>query len=127
MTKLQKIKAEKHISYKDLAKRLKLRHWQSVQVIAARGIKSPATAIRYAAALGCKVEDLLEWDLRRKATKLRRMRAVSGITVEELGRRVGVEASSIYAIERYGLHGVRTAGRYAAALGCKVEDLLEIK
>lgn len=126
MTKLQKIKAEKHISCRELAKRLKLRHWQSVHAVTVRGIRSSAAAIRYAAALGCRPEDLLEWEP-DNTTKLRRMRTASGITVEELAKRLDMEASSVYAIERCGLHGVRAASRYAAALGCRTEDILEIQ
>lgn len=61
MTKLKTIRKNRCWKLRQVAELLKVTP-QTVQQMERHGIRKPSTAKRYAVALGCKPEDVLEFD-----------------------------------------------------------------
>lgn len=60
MTKLKKMRKESGLKLRQIAEIIKTTP-QTVQQMEKKGIQTPRTARRYAQALNCKPEDLIEW------------------------------------------------------------------
>ena len=59
-------------------------------------------------------------------TKLKKIRIQRGLKAIELAQRLNISRSSISAAEKKGLKNVKAAQRYAAALACRADELLEV-
>lgn len=58
-------------------------------------------------------------------TRLKKIRTQQGIRAAELAKKLRVTRSSICIAEKKGIRNVKTAQRYAKALGCSPAELLE--
>ncbi|GEM_PF-1387168 len=58
-------------------------------------------------------------------TKLFKVRERCNIRPSELARRLNITRASVCRAEKKGLHNVATAKKYALALCCKPEEILE--
>lgn len=54
------------------------------------------------------------------------MRIQRGLKAIELAQRLNISRSCVCAAEKKGLKNVKAAQRYAAALACRPEELLEV-
>lgn len=59
-------------------------------------------------------------------TKLKTMRRVKKIKQSHIAHSLGISKQAVYQQERLGIFSIRTAQRYAAALGCSPLDLLDM-
>ncbi len=59
-------------------------------------------------------------------TKLREMRIKKGIRSAELARRLSLARATVCIAEKKGLRNSAAARRYAAALGCLPEEVIEL-
>ncbi len=62
---------------------------------------------------------------KKPLTALRKMRMSRFITQTELAEKMGVLPGCVSTLERNGIKQIRTAERYAAALGCRPEELMD--
>ena len=58
--------------------------------------------------------------------KIKKMRIQRGLKAIELAQRLNISRSCVCAAEKKGLKNVKAAQRYAVALACRPEELLEV-
>ena len=63
---------------------------------------------------------------KKSMSKLKTMRLQLGMKLREVAEKTGEKLSAVHANERRGIQTVRLAKKYASALGCQPEDVLEV-
>lgn len=59
-------------------------------------------------------------------TRIKKMRIQRGLKATELAQKLNISRSSVCAAEKKGLKNVKAAQRYASALSCRPDELLEM-
>lgn len=59
-------------------------------------------------------------------TKLKKQRKRSGLTLREVGERIGVTPQTVHDLETKGIKSAKAAQRYAKALNCNPLDIIEL-